>query len=113
MRMKMMTIFAYTCRHDEKLKVGKAKGGDEVGQKGSQGEKRVCGEGQQSRLGVRTLRSLFLLGFTRTPVIVNVFRIISIELIVPPKYSGQQNPNKRADTRAETWKQSVMILSYY
>ena len=46
MRMKMMTIFAYTCRHDEKLKVGKAKGGDEVGQKGSQGEKRVCGEGQ-------------------------------------------------------------------
>ena len=55
----------------------------------------------------------FLLGFTRTPVIVNVFKIISIELIVPPKYSGQQNPNKRADTRAETWKQSVMILSYY
>ena len=49
MRMKMMTIFAYTCRHDDKFKkrdVGKAKGVDEVGQKGSQGEKRVCGEGQ-------------------------------------------------------------------
>ena len=55
----------------------------------------------------------FLLDFTRTPVIVNVFKMISIELIVPPKNSGQQNPNKRADTRAETWKQSVMILSYY
>ena len=120
MRMKMMTMCAYISRHDKKKKK-------------RCWQRKVC-RWRRSKKSSRWETGLWRRTVVETRLMdsqVFIFTLVSQEpfssssslhskcsplswlLIVPPKHSGQQNPNKRADTRAETWKQSVMILSYY